>query len=127
VLVRRLLQLNLLISVVIAVGFITLPGQSLSLYGITSTDALRAIAQYFGTAHLSFAVLLWLALRGNDPRFLRAIVASFFIGDLTGSVVLLFAQLHGVMNGMGWELVGLSFLFAVGYGYGVLRRFPASE
>ena len=126
-LVKRLLQFNLLISVIIAVCFIAFPGQSLSLYGITTTDGLLAIAQYFGTTHVAFAVLLWLALHGNEPQFLRAIVASFFVGDLAGSTVLLFAQLHGIMNAMGWGLVVLSFLFTVGYGYGLFRRFLMSN
>jgi hypothetical protein len=104
------------------VCFMLAPGASLSLYGITSDAALHAIAQYFGAAHVAFAVLLWLALRLNDSRFLRVIAISFFAGDLTGSVVLLLAQLRGTMNSMGWALVGLSLVFAIGYGYGALRK-----
>jgi hypothetical protein len=126
-LVKRLLQLNTLVSAMIAVTFIALPEQSVSLYGTTTANALRTVAQYFGATHVAFAVLLWLALRANDSRFLRAIVTSFFAGDLTGTVVLLFAQLRGAMGTLGWGLVALSFLFAVGYGYGALKGLPASE
>lgn len=123
-LVKRLLQLNALVSAMIAVAFIALPGQSVSLYGVTTADALHTIAQYFGATHVAFAVLLWLALRANDPRFLRAIVTSFFAGDLTGTLVLLFAQLRGALAPTGWGLVALSALFAAGYGYGVLKGLP---
>jgi hypothetical protein len=122
--IKRLLQLNIVVSAIIAVCFILAPGASLSLYGITGDGASHTIAQYFGTAHVAFAILLWLALRLNDARFLRTIVVSFFAGDLTGSAVLLVAQLRGTMNTMGWALVGLSLLFAIGYGYGALRRLP---
>jgi hypothetical protein len=88
---------------------------------------LHAIAQYFGATHVAFAVLLWLAFRSNDVRFLRALVVSFFVGDLAGSAVLLVAQLRGIMNTMGWALVALSLLFAIGYGYGALRKLPVSQ
>ncbi len=125
-LVKRLLQLNVLVSAMIAVTFIALPDQSVSVYGVTTTDALRTIAQYFGATHVAFAVLLWLALRANDSRFLRAIVTAFFAGDLTGTVVLLLAQLRGAMAPTGWGLVALSALFAAGYGYGVRKGLPAS-
>ena len=124
--IRRLLQLNLLVSVMVAIAFILAPGPSLSLYGIIGDRSLYAIAQYFGTTHVAFSVLLWLALRANDARFLRVIVISFFAGDLVGSAVLLVAQVRGAMNPTGWALVGLTFLFAAGYGYGVLKKLPAS-
>ena len=125
--VKRLLQFNVLVSATVAVSFIALPESSLALYGITGDGALHTIAQYFGTAHVAFVVLLWLALRTNDARFLRMIVASFFAGDLAGSAVLLVAQLRGFMNATGWALVALSLLFAAGYGHGLLRKLPASE
>ena len=124
--VKRLLQLNLLVSAIIAMAFILAPAPTLTLYGILGEKSLYVIAQYFGTTHVAFFVLLWLALRANDARFLRVIVVSFFAGDLAGSVVLLVAQLRGLMNTTGWALVGLTLLFAAGYGYGALKKLPAS-
>jgi hypothetical protein len=123
---KRLLHLNLLVSAILAITFILAPAPTLSLYGIIGDKSLYAIAQYFGTTHVAFTLLLWLALRANDARFLRAIVISFFAGDLAGSAVLLFAQLRGVMNATGWALVGLTLVFAAGYGYCALKKLPAS-
>ena len=122
--IKRLLQLNLFISIVIAVSFIFAPKLTLSLYGFTGGSSLDTIAQYFGSTHVAFAILLWLALRKDEPQMLRTIVAAFFAGDLTGSVVLLIAQMRGFMSASGWGLVGLSFLFAVGYGYGTFKKLP---
>jgi hypothetical protein len=124
--VKRLLQFNLIVSIIIAISFLLSPKLTLALYGMTGDDVLCAIAQYFGTAHVSFALLLWLALRTNEPQLLRFIVVSFFAGDLAGSVVLLIAQVRGLMNTAGWALVGLSLLFAFGYGYGALKKLPES-
>ena len=125
--VKRLLQFNMIVSAIIAAAFILVPELTLSLYGMSGGEFLFAITQYFGTTHLTFAILLWLALRVEEPRFLRYLVVSFFAGDLLGTVVLLIAQLRGVMNGTGWGLVGLSLLFALGYGYGTLKNLPADE
>jgi hypothetical protein len=124
--VKRLLQLNLLVSIIIAIAFILAPKLTLGLYGIAGDDILYAIAQYFGTTHVAFALLVWLALRANEPQLLRFIVLSFFAGDLTGSLVLFIAQVRGLMNTSGWALVGLTLLFAFGYGYGALKRLPES-
>ena len=124
--VKRLLQLNLVVSAIIALTYILLPGPTLALYGIENDAAAISIAQYFGTAHVAFAVLVWLALRSREPSFLRALVVSFFVGDAIGTIVLLITVLRGIMNPMGWGLVGLSALFALGYGYCVLRRLPTS-
>jgi hypothetical protein len=122
--VKRLLQLNLIVSAVIAVAFIVFPGQTLGLYGIENASGTRAIAQYFGSAHFAFASLIVYALRNPEATLLRAIVRSFFGGDLVGTAVLLGIQLRGVTNGMGWELVGLSLLFTVGWGICILKRLP---
>ena len=124
--VKRLLQFNLFVSIIIAIAFLLAPRLTLALYGIAGDDILYAIAQYFGTCHVAFAILLWLALRKNEPQLLRFMVLSFFAGDLTGSLVLFIAQMRGLMNTSGWALVGLSLLFAVGYGYGAMKRLPES-
>ena len=123
---KRLLQFNLLISIFTATTFIFAPEPTLSLYGIPGDPPHYLITRYFGATHIAFAVLIWLALRANDPRFLRYIVVSFFAGDLSGTAVLLIAQMSNVMGTTGWLLVTLSFLLAVGYGYCALNKLPKS-
>jgi hypothetical protein len=124
---KRLLQTNLVVSSVVAFSFVFFPRHSLALYGISGDIPLLVIAQYFGSAHVAFAVVLLLAIRTNEVQLMRMLVVSFFAGDLVGSVVLVAAQLRGAMNLMGWGLVGLSALFAVGYGYCAIRKLPSSK
>ena len=124
--IKRLLQLNLICSALLAATFIFIPRTILSLYGIVGGDQLYVIARYFGSTHVAFAVLLWIALRENQPTFLRWVVISFFAGDSAGTIVLLIAQLQGLMGSSGWFLVGLSFLLALGYGYGTFNKLPKS-
>ena len=122
--VKRLLQFNLLASAILGLTFILVPRHTLALYGLLGDGRLYLIAQYFGSTHVAFSVLLWLALAADDSQFLRMIVISFFAGDLAGTIVLLIAQLNGLMNTSGWALVGLSALLALGYGYGTLKGLP---
>ncbi len=122
--IKRLLQFNLIVSALTAVSFVAFPSASLALYGLSGGGALHTMAQYFGSTHLAFALLLGLALKLDDARFTRIIATSFFAGDLAGSAILLAAQLRGTMNSMGWVLVALSLIFMLGYGYGALRKPP---
>ena len=123
--VKRLLQLNLFVSIIVAIALIIAPKPTLALYGIIGDNIFYAIVQYFGTTHVAFAILVWLSLRKNEPQLRRIIVISFFAGDLAGSLVLLIAQVRGLMNTFGWVLVGFSLLFAFGYGYCALKKLPA--
>ena len=78
--VKRLLQFNLLVSAIIAIAFIFAPKPSLALYGIIGDYTLYTIAQYFGSTHIAFAILLLFALRTNEPRLLRIIVVVSLTG-----------------------------------------------
>jgi hypothetical protein len=125
-LVKRLLQFNLIVSCIIALAFIILPGSALTLYGLGNERATITLAQYFGSTHVAFAVLVWVALKSSQRSLLRAVVVSFFAGDLIGTGILLAAQLRGTMNVMGWGFVGLSAFFALAYGYCALKGLPRS-
>jgi len=124
--IKRYLQLNFLISAAMSIAFICFPKPGLALYGISGDTTLYVIAQYFGATHAAFAILLWLALRKNQPQFLRMIVVSFFVGDTAGTLVLLIAQVRGLMDPSGWVLVGLCLFFAAGYAYGAFNKLPKS-
>jgi hypothetical protein len=120
----RLLQINVPIFFFTAVAFIAFPDLLLSFYGISRNDVLRSFMQYQGVLWLAFAVLLFQALRLNDKRFLRIIVASFFVWDLSGSIILLISQLRGSFPPIGWSMVAFSVFLAIGYGYGFFRKLP---
>ena len=125
--IKRLLQFNLIVSALTAISFVGFPDTSLALYGISGDSALQTVTQYFGSTHLAFALLIGLALNLDDARFTRIIVISFFAGDLAGSVILLIAQLRGIMNSTGWILVALSLIFMLGYGYGLLQKSASGD
>lgn len=121
-LARRLLQVNLVTSIVIAILFIAFPERAAALMGLATGPATRVIVQYFGATHVAFAVLIWLALRSREQYLLHMLVISFFAGDTIGTAVLLIAQLQGLLGASGWWLVVGSLFFALSYGYLTISR-----
>lgn len=89
-----------------------------SLYGISLPDPDAIfMARLFGGALLTYCFVAWFARNAKDSAARRAIVLGFFITLAIGFIVALLAQLSGVMNALGWVIVGLYFLLALGYGY----------
>jgi hypothetical protein len=94
------------------------PKLYLSVYGISLSDqAAIFISQLLGAGLLAYCVVAWFARDAEASDARRAIVLGFFITLTIGFIIALLGQLSGVMNALGWVIVGLYFLLALGYGY----------
>ena len=120
-----LFLINAIVAIVFGVAFVLFPGQTLSLYGITSNADLNFIGQLFGGALVSFAVLTWAAKDSDESVARRAIVLALFVGDAIGFIVALIAQLGSIANSLGWSTVVIYLLLALGFGYFQFMK-PAS-
>ena len=123
----RLLQLNFILCTVYAIAYLIFPVSSLSFYEVTGNVGLVTFAQYFGSWNLCFSILLFMALKSKNIEVLRMIVISFFLTDLIGTLILLYGQIQGNFNSMGWTSVFISTLFATGYGYGFFKKLPKQD
>jgi len=66
------------------------------------------------------AALSWQIRHSQDGDIQKPVLLAFFITDFGGFLVMLFAQLRGLMNALGWSVVGLLLLLSAAYAY---RRF----
>ena len=99
-------------------GFTLAPKLFMSLYGISLADSEAIfVARLFGAALLIYCFVAWFARDAEDSVARRAIVLGFFLTGIVGAIVSLLGQLSGVMNALGWLVVGL-YLVLVGGGYG---------
>ena len=99
-------------------GFVLAPKLFMSLYGISLADSEATfIARLFGAALLIYCFVAWFARDAEDSAARRAIVLGFFLSGIVGFIVSLLGQLSGVMNALGWLVVGL-YLVIAGGGYG---------
>ena len=106
-----------LVSAVFGLGFVLMPGQLLPIYGVEPDAALRLIGQFFGAALLSLAILSWLVRNLSDSETRRAIILALFVGEALGFILALIGQLNGIFNVMGWSVVAVYLLFALGLAY----------
>ncbi len=113
----NLLVVAAVIGAVFGVAFVVASGPLLSIYGITLDKAGTLVAQLFGAALISLALLNWLARNVTDPEARQAVVLANLAGDIVGFVVILLGQLAGIANALGWSNVAIYLLLALGFGY----------
>ena len=112
-----LLVIAAVIGAVFGIGFVVASGPLLSIYGITLDKAGTLVAQLFGGALISLAVINWFARNVTDPEARQAVVFGNLAGDIVGFVVILLGQLAGIANAIGWSSVAIYLLLALGFAY----------
>ena len=105
------------VSAVFGLGFVLMPGQLLPIYGVNPDAAMRLIGQFFGAALLSLAILSWLVRNQGDSETRRAIVLALLVGETIGFIMALIGQLNGIFNVLGWSVVVVYLVFALGLAY----------
>lgn len=112
-----LLVVAAVIGAVFGIGFVVASGPLLSIYGITLDQAGTLVAQLFGVALISLAVINWFSRNVTDPEARQAVVFGNLAGDVVGFVVILLGQLAGIANAVGWSSVAIYLLLALGFAY----------
>jgi hypothetical protein len=112
-----LLIINAVIALIFGIVFVLVPGPAVIAYGVTPEPALNYIAQLFGGALITIAILTWLVRNAAASEALQAIIVALLVGNAIGFVVALIAQLVGVVNALGWATVVIYLLLTLGYAY----------
>ena len=107
---------NAVVALLFGLGDIFAPGPLLSFYGMTTDAAGILVSRLFGASLIGYALITWLA-RNVTGEAQQALTAALCGGFAVGFVVSLIGQLSGVVNALGWSIVVLYALFALGYGY----------
>ena len=112
-----LLLFKAIVSVVSGLALLLLPSAFMGLAGVTLDASGVVMARLVGALLVGIAVICWSA-RNADPSVGReALVLGLFVADTLGFVVILLAQLAGLMTAFGWVFVLLWLLLAAGLGY----------
>lgn len=94
-----------------------LPGPLFDAFGGTSDVGSQFVVQILGAALFGEA-LLRVFLRDVEPGRTRDVLTSALLGEyLLALVASVQAQLSGVTNEVGWVILALFGLFALGYAY----------
>lgn len=104
------------------VGFIIIPGVIMKALGVDQRLATMYVSRLFGTTLLAFSILIWLARRSSSLDFRRGLNLGLFVYYLTSLVVLILAMNDGMMNLLGWSVVGLHLVLTAWSGVQALMR-----
>ena len=75
------------------------------------------MARLYGASLIGNLLLTWFAKNDSGSEAQRASVLGLFVYDAIGFIVALMAVLAGIMNPLGWVIVGLLLFLALGFGY----------
>jgi hypothetical protein len=119
---RNLMIVNAVTGILFGAGFIIAPGLLSSLFGIAATPASDFALRMYGAAVLGYGLLGWLVRWSTDRDLQKPVLTAVLVTDFGGFLAVLFAQLAGLMNALGWSIVVLLLLLSAAYAYG---RFTA--
>lgn len=102
-----------ILEAVVALVFMFLPRPFFGPLGVGLDEAGVLLARLFASALLALVVLLWRARASTDPGLRKIAVRGLFAYFLASTAALTVAQMGGVMNALGWALVGVHVTVAI--------------
>ena len=120
---KMLLVIKAAVCLVFGLLLLLLPMQLYGLFGTALTPAGVFAAREYGAAVIGIMLLTWFGRELLDPKAQRAILLLILVYDAIGAVVSTMATIGGVLNPLGWAIVLLYLLLALGAAY-VMRSVP---
>lgn len=111
----------MIIKAIICVSFgfllLVFPGFLLNLMGAELGPGGLYAARLYGSSLVGTLLLTWFSQDAGKSSARRAIILDLFIYDGIALIVTLIAALSGVLNWLGWGIVGILLFLTVGYGH----------
>ena len=110
------LVVKAIISLAFGIGFAVIPAAVWSIFGVTLDPVGILMTRFFAACLIGIGLICWFT-RNSDTNTLKGITLSLCICDTIGFVVALCGQLSGIMNTLGWIIVAIWLLLALGLAY----------
>ena len=111
------------VSIICAFGNLLVPAWVHEIHGLTSSPSASLVSRYLGSALLGLGVIVWMARHWGNSDALSAVMWGSLVVAVAGFIVSVHATMAGLMNAMGWALVIVQGLLALGFVFfGFLRR-----
>lgn len=124
--IKALFLVNCVVAILYGLALLVVPGGFLAAYGVDIESGTGLVAQLFGVSLIALGLLTWFARNAPASEGRSAIVRTLFWADALGAIVSLLGVLRGAVNPLGWSTVVVYAVLAVGFGYFVYRRAPAT-
>jgi hypothetical protein len=109
--------LSTAVAFIFALGLLLGPTTILQLFGLTTGNTEKLLAQLFGAALGGFGLLSWFARGFSDPKAQEGATITLFIFNVIAFIVSLLAVFSKVWRSGGWIAVIIFLLFALAFGY----------
>lgn len=114
---RNVFLLNTLVSLLFALGLLLVPAVLLDLFGFPNNAGSKLLGQLIGVELLVGGLVTYFAKDSTDFNTRQGINLSNLIACVIGFIVSLGGTLSGAMNSLGWVIVAIYLLLALGFGY----------
>jgi hypothetical protein len=118
---NKLFLVTLVVVVLFGTGFLFIPGPLVVPFGLVLDTVSATFGRLFGCSLIGFAIVLWFARKSDNAEFKKAMVYSLFAYYLISAILIVVSQLNGLMNSLGWSLVGLHVILAGCFGYFMVK------
>jgi hypothetical protein len=111
------------VSIIYALGNLLMPAWVHEMHGLASSPSASLVSRYLGSALLGLGVILWMTRNVANSETLSPIMWGGLVVAGAGLIVSVHAMTAGLMNSMGWVLVIVQGVLALGFVYfGLLKR-----
>jgi hypothetical protein len=114
--IRNLYLLGTLVAFIFALGLLLGPTTILQLFGLTTGNTEKLLAQLIGASLAGFGLLGWFARDFTDTNAQDGATITLFIFNVIAFVVSLLA-VFSFWRSAGWVAAIIFLLFALGFGY----------
>jgi len=114
---RNLMIVHTITAIRFGAGFVIAPTQLSSLFDMSSTLTSDFAFRLYAIAWIGVGLLAWLIRQSEDYDIQEPVLTALFVTDFGGFLVVLFAQVAGLMNALGWSVVILLLLLSVANAY----------
>lgn len=114
---RILFVLNAIVSFLFGVAFLFVSPIALKQFGVDNYASTRLMAQFFGAAMLALGIVLWFAKDIAEPALQRGLSIALLVGAAAGLIVTILGTTAHTLRELGWVVMLIYALFALGYAY----------
>lgn len=109
-----------LFDIIFGIALLLVPDAVGALFGVMAME--RLTEQLFGAQLVGFAILNFFARNVQERETRQAILLANVVANTISFIVALTLTLQGLFNAMGWVMVAIPLVFALGFGYFLLMR-----
>lgn len=113
----NLYLLSAVVAFIFALGLLLGPTTILQLFGLSTGNTEKLLAQLLGASLAGFGLLSWFAREFTDPKAQDGAAITLFIFNVVAFIVSLLAVFSKVWRTGGWLAVIIFLVFALAFGY----------